>query len=63
MEVGVFAIVCVKVKVTQPILEGFEGKRMGMYAIYPKSRQPDQKLKHLVDHYREALQTKQAYYY
>jgi DNA-binding transcriptional LysR family regulator len=45
------------------ILEGFEGKRMGMYAIYPKSRQPDQKLKHLIDCYREALHKKQAYYY
>ncbi|MBF7073042.1 LysR family transcriptional regulator [Glaciecola sp. MH2013] len=44
------------------ILQGFAGKRMGMYAVYPKSRQPDQKLKLLVAHLRDALHNKQEHY-
>lgn len=44
------------------ILSRFTRKKMGMYAVYPKARQPDQKLKRLVDHLGEALRQKQAYY-
>ena len=48
-------------KLTQ-ILQSFTRKKMGMYAVYPKARQPDQKLKLLVEHLRESLHQKQAYY-
>ncbi|MBH0059365.1 LysR family transcriptional regulator [Pseudoalteromonas sp. SWXJZ94C] len=44
------------------ILQSFTRKKMGMYAVYPKVRQPDQKLKLLVEHLRESLHKKQAYY-
>ena len=44
------------------ILQSFTRKKMGMYAVYPKARQPDQKLKLLVEHLRESLHQKQAYY-
>jgi DNA-binding transcriptional LysR family regulator len=44
------------------ILSDYAGKRMGMYAVYPKSRQPDQKLKLLVAHLRDALLNKQNHY-
>jgi len=44
------------------ILQRFTRKKMGMYAVYPKARQPDQKLKLLVSHLRESLHQKQAYY-
>jgi DNA-binding transcriptional LysR family regulator len=44
------------------ILQRFTRKKMGMYAVYPKARRPDQKLKMLVAHLRESLHEKQAYY-
>ncbi|MEL0619549.1 MULTISPECIES: LysR family transcriptional regulator [Psychrobacter] len=44
------------------ILQRFTRKKMGMYAVYPKARQPDQKLKLLVSHLRKSLHQKQAYY-
>ncbi len=44
------------------ILQRFTRKKLGMYAVYPKTRQPDQKLKLLVAHLRESLHQKQAYY-
>lgn len=44
------------------ILQRFTRKKMGMYAVYPKARQPDQKLKLLVEHLRESLHRKQVYY-
>ena len=44
------------------VLSSCAGKRMGMYAVYPKSRQPDQKLKLLVAHLRDALLNKEEYY-
>ncbi|MGP9544564.1 LysR family transcriptional regulator [Psychrobacter sp. AOP7-B1-25] len=44
------------------ILQSFTRKKLGMYAVYPKARQPDQKLKLLVAHLRESLHKKQAYY-
>ena len=44
------------------ILQPFTRKRMGMYAVYPKARQPDQKLKQLVAYLQDALKDKEAYY-
>jgi len=44
------------------ILQRFTRKKIGMYAVYPKARQPDQKLKLLVSHLRKSLHEKQAYY-
>lgn len=44
------------------ILQCFTRKKMGMYAVYPKVKQPDQKLKLLVAHLRESLHSKKAYY-
>ena len=45
------------------ILQCFTSKKLGLYAVYPKARQPDQKLKLLVAHLRDSLHQKQAYYY
>ena len=45
------------------ILRCFTSKKLGLYAVYPKARQPDQKLKLLVAHLRDSLHQKQAYYY
>ncbi|WP_201574753.1 LysR family transcriptional regulator [Psychrobacter sp. H8-1] len=44
------------------ILQCFTSKKLGLYAVYPKARQPDQKLKLLVAHLRDSLHRKQAYY-
>ena len=44
------------------ILQSFTRKKLGMYAVYPKARQPDQKLKLLVTHLQESLHQNQAYY-
>lgn len=44
------------------ILQSFTRKKLGMYAVYPKARQPDQKLKLLVAHLQKSLHQKQAYY-
>uniref|UniRef100_UPI003566B44E LysR family transcriptional regulator n=1 Tax=Psychrobacter sp. TaxID=56811 RepID=UPI003566B44E len=37
------------------ILQCFTSKKLGLYAVYPKARQPDQKLKLLVAHLRDSL--------
>ena len=50
-------------QILMQILHHFTRKKMGMYAVYPKARQPDQKLKLLVSHLQEALHQKQAHYY
>ena len=44
------------------ILQCFTSKKLGLYAVYPKARQPDQKLKLLVAHLQNSLHQKQAYY-
>ena len=44
------------------ILQCFTSKKLGLYAVYPKARQPDQKLKLLVAHLQDSLHQKQAYY-
>lgn len=45
-----------------PLLQSFASKKMGIYAVYPKSRQPDQKLKLLIEHFRKAFQKQQNYF-
>lgn len=50
-------------KTLTQILQCFTSKKLGLYAVYPKARQPDQKLKLLVAHLRDSLHQKQAYYY
>ena len=44
------------------ILQCFTSKKLGLYAVYPKARQPDQKLKLLVAHLRDSLHQKKAHY-
>ena len=44
------------------ILQSFTRKKLGMYAVYPRARQPDQKLKLLIAHLQESLHQKQDYY-
>lgn len=44
------------------ILQRFTRKRLGLYAVYPRARQPDQKLKLLIAHLQESLHQKHAYY-
>jgi len=45
------------------ILVGHAAKDLGIYAVYPKTRQPDQKLKLLVEYFRQAFQDKKEYFY
>lgn len=49
-------------KTLTQILAKFTRKKMGMYAVYPKVKQPDQKLKLLVAHLRDSLQQKKTHY-
>lgn len=58
------ALVYDKIKkgVLVPVLQKYMHKKMGIYAVYPKSRQPDQKLKLLVEHLREAFQKQKSYF-
>lgn len=44
------------------ILQSFTRKKLGMYAVYPRARQPDQKLKLLIAHLQGSLHQKQDYY-
>ncbi len=44
------------------ILEGKTAKDLGIYAVYPKTRQPDKKLKLLVEYFRKAFQKKKEYF-
>lgn len=44
------------------ILEGQTAKDLGIYAVYPKTRQPDKKLKLLVEYFRKAFQEKKEYF-
>jgi DNA-binding transcriptional LysR family regulator len=46
----------------QPLLTPFVAKNLGIYAVYPKSRQPNKKLNLLVEHFRQALQLKKDYF-
>ncbi len=46
-----------------PILEKQANKRLGVYAVHPRTRQPDKKLKLLIEHFRMAFQNKKEYFY
>ena len=45
------------------LLDDFVDKDLGIYAVYPRSRQPDKKLSLIVEHFRQAFQDKRAYFY
>lgn len=45
------------------ILDQHKGKGLGIYAVYPKTRRPDQKLKLLIEYFRQAYQDKKEYFY
>ncbi len=45
------------------ILNGLAAKDLGIYAIYPKTRQPDMKLKLLIEYFRKAFQDKKEYFH
>lgn len=45
------------------VLADAAGKNLGIYAVYPRTRQPDKKLKLLVEHFRTAYQQKKEYFY
>lgn len=45
-----------------PILSGLTAKDLGIYAVYPRTRQPDKKLKLLIEYFREAYQGKKEYF-
>lgn len=44
------------------LMEPWVAKELGIYAVYPKTRQPDKKLNLLVEHFRTALQRKKDYF-
>lgn len=46
-----------------PLLKDHTAKNLGVYAVYPRSRQPDKKLNLLVEHFRDAFQREKAYFY
>lgn len=46
-----------------PLLDDYADKDLGIYAVYPRSRQPDKKLSLIVEHFREAFQQRKAYFY
>lgn len=46
-----------------PLLDDYVDKDLGIYAVYPRSRQPDKKLSLIVEHFREAFQQRKAYFY
>jgi len=39
------------------------GKDLGIYAVYPRTRQPDKKLKLLIEYFRKAFQEKVEYFH
>ncbi|WP_435276352.1 LysR family transcriptional regulator [Psychrobium sp. nBUS_13] len=45
------------------ILSNFVGKKLGVYAVYPRSRQPDKKLNLLVEHLRGCFQNRKEMFY
>lgn len=45
-----------------PVLAEFSDKKLGIYAVFPRSKQPDKKLALLVAHFREAFQAKQHWF-
>ena len=44
------------------LLDNYLNNDLGIYAVYPRTKQPDKKLNLLVEHFRDAFQAKQAYF-
>ncbi|MET1218576.1 MAG: LysR family transcriptional regulator [Glaciecola sp.] len=44
------------------VLKEYTAKKVGIYAVYPRMRQPDKKLRMLIEHFREAYQSKASYF-
>ena len=42
------------------VLQPFASKLMGIYAVYPRSRQPDQKVKLLIEHFRDTFKKQES---
>ena len=47
----------------QPLLERYASKMMGIYAVYPNCRQPDKKVKLLIEHLRSAFVKRQDHFH
>lgn len=45
------------------VLKPYTAKKLGVYAVYPRSRQPDKKLALLVEHIRDAYHNKNEYFH
>jgi DNA-binding transcriptional LysR family regulator len=45
------------------LLENYVSKHLGIYAVYPKAKQPDMKLKYLIDHLKLAFEQKREYFF
>jgi len=45
------------------LLSEYSTKKLGIYAVYPRSRQPDKKLNLLVEHLREAFLNRKSHFY
>lgn len=45
------------------LLTGKTGKDLGIYAVYPRTRQPDRKIKLLIEYFRQAYQDKKEYFH
>lgn len=45
------------------LLEHHVSKHLGIYAVYPKSKQPDKKLKCFIEHLKTAFEAKRDYFY
>ena len=46
-----------------PVLADYTAKKVGIYAVYPRMRQPDLKLRMLIEHLRDAYHEKSSYFY
>ena len=44
------------------VLDDLAAKDLGIYAVYPRTRQPDVKLKLLIEYFRKAFQDKKEYF-
>jgi len=45
------------------ILPNKTAKDLGIYAVYPRTRQPDKKIKLLIEYFKEAYEKKKEYFY
>lgn len=47
----------------KPILESYARKMLGIYAVYPNCRQPDKKIKLVIEHLRKAFLKQESYFH